>query len=194
MSVRCSFALRRESKAGVFLAWIALAGPLGADSVYDGTMSGDVISPPVSTTATGTIDLLLHEHLLELGVTFSGLSSLATGGHIHCCAEAPTSAGVAILLPTFPTGVTSAVYDVDLALDSLATYQASFVTNFGGGTVAGAEAALIAGVRQQRAYFCVHSSNYPGSELRAYPDWVSFEDGLENGDVSGWSSEVGFEP
>jgi hypothetical protein len=182
--------------AGALLAWaaVAFAGPLVADSVYDGTMTGDVISPPVSTTATGTIGVWLHDHVLELDLAFSGLSSISTGGHIHCCADLPTTAGVAILLPSFPLGVTSAVYPVDLALDSAATYQATFLNNFGGGTAAGAEAALIDGFRRQRAYFCVHSTTYPASELRAYPDWVSFEDGFESGGVAEWTSAVGYEP
>lgn len=196
MSLRRWFAPRRESNPGALVASVALAlaGPLAADSIYDGTMSGDVISPPVSTTATGTIDVSLYDHLLELDLTFSGLSSIATGGHVHCCADVPTSAGVAILLPSFPTGVTSAVYGIVLELDSTATYQTTFLNNFGGGTAAGAEAALLDGIRRQRAYFCVHSVNYPGSELRAYPDWVSFEAGFENGDVSDWAAAEGYVP
>ena len=44
-----------------------------------------------------------------------------------------------------------------LDLTDPASYTASFVTNFGGGTVAGSEAALLAGLGNGQAYFNIHT-------------------------------------
>jgi CHRD domain len=45
-------------------------------------------------------------------------------------------------------------------------YNPAFVTA-NGGTVAGAEAALIAGLESQLTYFNIHTANFPGGEIRA---------------------------
>jgi len=47
-------------------------------------------------------------------------------------------------------------------------YAASFVTSFGGDTAAGAEAALIAGMTNGTAYFNIHTTTYPGGEIRGF--------------------------
>jgi hypothetical protein len=52
---------------------------------------------------------------------------------------------------------------------SLATsYTAGFVTTFGGGTVPGAFAAVIAGLDAGRGYFNVHSTAFGGGEIRGF--------------------------
>jgi hypothetical protein len=40
------------------------------------------------------------------------------------------------------------------------------LNNFGGGTAAGAETALIAGMQAGRSYFNIHSTFAPGGEIR----------------------------
>jgi hypothetical protein len=90
--------------------------------------------------------------------------------------------------------VTSGSYVTELDLDSTATYSASFITNFGGGTVAGAKAALIAALKVKHAYVCVHSATFPGGELRAYPDWIVFRDDFETADPLEWSDVSGWDP
>jgi hypothetical protein len=51
-------------------------------------------------------------------------------------------------------------------LTNLGTYTVAFVNNFGGGTAAGAEAALIAGMIGSQAYTNIHNSVFPGGEIR----------------------------
>ena len=71
-------------------------------------------------------------------------------------------------LPGFPLGVQSGVYHVELDTEAASTYTAAFVTNFGGGTLQGAEAALLAGLNSGSAYFNVHSTQFPGGEIRGF--------------------------
>lgn len=112
-------------------------------------------------------------HTLVVEATFSDLTGLTTVAHIHCCVDPPGTVGVATYpstFPGFPAGVTSGSYSsptpIDLTLTS--SYTAGFLTNFGGGTVAGAEAALLAGLLDGSAYFNVHTSFSQGGEIRGF--------------------------
>ena len=48
-----------------------------------------------------------------------------------------------------------------------ASYNAPFVTA-NGGTAAGAEAALLAGIAAGKAYFNIHTTVVPGGEIRTF--------------------------
>jgi hypothetical protein len=65
--------------------------------------------------------------------------------------------------------VSSGSYSVELDLTVPTNYTAGFVANFGGGTTAGAEAALIAGLTAGTAYFNVHTDAFPAGEIRGFP-------------------------
>jgi hypothetical protein len=129
----------------------------------------------VGATGSGFADVwyddLLHTFLVS--TDFSGLSGTTTVAHIHCCTAVPGTGtvGVAVTpgtLPGFPVGVASGSYDSPvLNLTSTSTYTAAFLA-FGGGTAAGAEAAIIAGILQGRAYFNIHSTTFPGGEIRGF--------------------------
>jgi hypothetical protein len=89
-----------------------------------------------------------------------------SAAHIHCCQAAPaTNVGVAVGFPGFPT-TTSGTYSHLFDLTDASIYTAAFVTNFGGGTAAGAEAALVAGMIASRAYTNIHNATFPGGEIR----------------------------
>jgi hypothetical protein len=107
---------------------------------------------------------------IQINATFSGLTSpTITGAHIHCCAPFGMNAGVATTTPVFPgfpqvgtSGTySSPVFDLTQSL----IYNPAFVT-LQGGTVAGAEAALIAGIIGEQTYFNIHTSNFTGGEIR----------------------------
>jgi CHRD domain len=131
---------------------------------------------PVPSPGTGFVQVVLDTtaQTLEINATFSGLTSPDNAAHIHCCAPLGTNAGVATTVPTFgalgpnpefPLGVTSGTYDQTFSLLDSRFYNPAFVTA-NGGTVAGAEAALIAGLESQMTYFNIHTANFPGGEIR----------------------------
>ena len=134
-------------------------------------LSGANEVPPVSTMATGVATVVLDTtaHTIDIGATFSGLSSGTTAAHIHCCQPLGTNAGVATMQPAFtgfPLGVTSGTMPVthfDLLVASF--YNAPFLTA-NGGTAAAAAAALEAGILGGMSYFNIHTTTNPGGEIR----------------------------
>ena len=112
-------------------------------------------------------------HTLVVNFDWNNLTGTTTVAHIHCCVDPPGTIGVAtypMTFPGFPTGTTSGTYSsptpIDLTLTS--SYTGGFLTNFGGGTAAGAEAALISGLLAGQAYLNVHSTFSPGGEIRDF--------------------------
>jgi hypothetical protein len=105
---------------------------------------------------------------MTVDVVFSGLTTGTTASHIHCCAVPPTNAMVATTVPRFPgfpTGVTSGSYSHTLDMTDAGSYNPAFVTAHGG-TVASAEAALLAGLLAGQAYLNIHTTMFPGGEIR----------------------------
>ncbi|MDZ4799519.1 MAG: CHRD domain-containing protein [Bryobacteraceae bacterium] len=111
-------------------------------------MSGANESPANGSSGTGNGTVVIDDvaHAMALNVTFSGLTGNVTASHIHCCTVV-VNAGVATSTPTFsgfPSGVIFGSYSNTLDLTLASSYNASYVTA-NGGTVASAEAALLAG-------------------------------------------------
>jgi hypothetical protein len=63
--------------------------------------------------------------------------------------------------------VTSGTYDHTFDLTLASSYNPAFVTAEGG-TIAGAEAALVAGIEAGETYLNVHSTNFPNGEIRGF--------------------------
>jgi hypothetical protein len=109
---------------------------------------------------------------LFVNVTFQGLEGTTTASHIHTPTAAPGTgtAGIATTTPTFanfPLGVTFGTYTNTLDLTLSSSYNPAFITA-NGGTTAGAEAALLAGLQAGEAYLNIHSTVVPGGEIRGF--------------------------
>ena len=150
------------------------ASYVSSGQVYWVSLSGPAEAPPNNSPGTGkalvTIDPVANT--MRVQTTFSGLVAGVTAAHIH----APTAvagtgtAGVATTLPTFlgfPSGVTAGTYDQTLNMLLASSYNPSYVTN-NGGTTASAFAALRAAITAGRAYLNIHSSTFPGGEIRGF--------------------------
>ncbi len=132
--------------------------------------------PPTGSPGTGNATVVVDtaSNMMQVGVTFSGLLAGTTASHIHCCLPSPfqtgVNAGVATTVPTFPgfpLGVTAGTYNMMFDLLSAATYNPAFVTAHGG-TLASAEAALVAGIMAGESYLNIHTSMFPGGEIRGF--------------------------
>ena len=126
-------------------------------------------------TGSGSVQVVYDPlaHTLTIEADWSGLSGLTTVAHIHCCTAAPDTgtAGVAVTpvtLPGFPAGVSSGSYlSPVIDLTAAASFNAAFIST-SGGTAAAAEAALLTGFDDGRAYFNIHTGVFPGGEIRGF--------------------------
>ena len=146
----------------------------GSIITYGAPLLGTSEVPPNASTGTGMATVIIDTVLqtMEVQVTFSGLVGTTTASHIHCCTASPGTgnAGVVTTTPTFtdfPLSVTSGTYDhmFDLTLSS--SYNPAFVTAEGG-TITGAETALLAGLAAGDAYLNIHTNVFPGGEIRGF--------------------------
>jgi hypothetical protein len=128
--------------------------------------------PHPESTATGTAVVTWDTttNLMTVDVVFSGLTTPDTAAHIHCCVAPNGTAGVATTVPTFtgfPTGVTSGTYSHTFDMLNLASYNPAFVAAHGG-TAATAAADLLAGLQAGQAYLNIHTTMFPGGEIRGF--------------------------
>src|ERR1700687_3066372 len=155
-------------KRTLFLAALAIVTSLflsaptaRADSIsFAANLTGTLEVPPTGSPATGSALVVIDTvaNTMHVNVVFSGLGSNTTASHIHCCLASPfltgSNVGVATAVPTFtgfPLGVTSGTYDHTFDLTAASSYNPAFVT-LEGGTVAGAEAALLTGIKNGDTY------------------------------------------
>jgi hypothetical protein len=160
------------SAALMFQAPASHASPI----TFGGQLTQALEVPPTGSPGTGSATIVLDPaaNTLQVHVTFSGLEAGTTASHIHCCLASPfetgVNVGVATTVPTFagfPLGVTSGTYNNVLDLTLASSYNPAFVTAEGG-TVAEAEAALIAGIEAGETYLNVHTTAFPGGEIRTF--------------------------
>lgn len=155
------------------VALAALALPATAAQIITATgLSGANENPPNGSPGTGqafvTLDTTTHQ--LRVQVSFSGLTSNTTMAHIHCCIAPPSNVGVATTVPAFvgfPLGVTAGSMDQTYDTLQSGTWNAAFITN-NGGTPAGAEAALAAGLAAGQAYLNIHTVQFGPGEIRGF--------------------------
>jgi len=155
-------------------AAVSVADPL----VFQAFLDGPSESPPNASPGTGftTVTIDPVAHTLRVQAEFSGLVAGVTASHIHVINgpgdvnTGDTLGPVATQTPSFagfPAGVTSGTYDGTFDTTLTSSFRAGWVTD-SGGTAATAEAALFAGIMDGRAYLNIHSSTFPGGEIRGF--------------------------
>lgn len=158
----------------VAVALMLTANATAVPIEYVADLTGAHEAPPNTSPGTGSVSAIFDftTHVLDLHVTFSGLTSGTTAAHIHAPTLAPGSgkAGVATQVPffdSFPIGVTSGTYDHTFNTLDLSFYNPTFVAA-NGGTAAGAEAALAQALEEHKAYLNIHSEMFPSGEIRGF--------------------------
>jgi hypothetical protein len=150
----------------------SLMSARAAVSVFDAFLSGPNESPANASPGIGfaIVNFDSSANTLQVLVDFSGLTSGTTASHIHAATSSPFTgtAGVATTTPTFagfPLGVTSGVYSNTLDLTLASSYNPAFV---GTNTIAAAEAALVAAMFANESYLNIHTTTFPGGEIRGF--------------------------
>ncbi|SRR5258706_1324576 len=172
--------MKNQTHTALKIALLAVAllaiTPLSQATIfyYSVTLDGPSESPANASPGTGfgTVAYDSTHHVLDLSVSFSGLTGTTTASHIHAPTLVPLAgtAGVATTTPTFagfPLGVTSGTYNNVLDLTLASSYNPSYVSA-NGGTPASAEAALTAAMAAGKSYWNIHSSTFPGGEIRGF--------------------------
>ena len=167
--------MKPSAMLALCLLGAAAAMPASAiTTIYTATLSGSAESPPNASPGTGnaTVTVDTTANTMEVQVTFANLTTPDTAAHIHCCTASPGTgtAGVATVTPTFtgfPGGVTSGTYDHTFDMTLASSYNSAFVTA-NGGTPASAFAALVAGLNAGDAYLNIHTTQFPGGEIRGF--------------------------
>jgi CHRD domain/PEP-CTERM motif len=164
--------MRYVSSALALLAALVLQSPAAhaATLTFGGVLSGANEVPPNNSPGAGTVTVVLDPtaETIQIVASFFGLTTPDVAAHIHCCAPLGTNVGVATTLPAFagfPLNVTQGTYLSPLfSLEDPTLYNPAFVTLQGG--MEQAEAALIAGIENQQTYFNIHTTMFPGGEIR----------------------------
>jgi hypothetical protein len=156
---------------------LAMCGLVSAGSAQGAVLNfGAPLGPEVTgATGTGSVQVAYDDVTFQLTINaiWSGLSGATNVAHIHCCTATPRAgtAGVAVTpstLPGFPVGVSAGSYSRVIDLTQSTSFTNAFIT-IGGGTLAGARAALLAGFYAGTAYFNIHTlPNFPGGEIRGF--------------------------
>lgn len=119
------------------------------DNIYYGTitMTGGQETPPVTTTATGTIEANYNRltKTLSYRLSFSGLSDSAVAAHIHGLGEPGVLAGVVQTFSNFPRRKAGS-YSGSLLIDGVKITEADLLAN--------------------RYYINIHSKTYGSGEIR----------------------------
>lgn len=191
-------------------AALAMLAPAAAhEKIWAAPMLGTSESPSVTTTGSGQARVTIDFDLMTMRVefSFSDLIGNATAAHIHCCTAAANTGniGVATMTPSFTdfsfaagAGPQSGSYDrtFDMALAS--SYNAAFITARDStpldpsDNVVLAFNALVAGLDAEKAYLNLHTSAYPGGEIRGLlapvPEPQTYALMLAGLGVMGWAA------
>jgi hypothetical protein len=158
----------------IVAAALMLPGPAARaiPMTFGGILSGANEVPPANSPGEGSVAVVLDPtaQTIQIIASFFGLTTTDIMAHIHCCQTMPgTNVGVATTVPAFlgfPLGVTQGTYLSPLfSLLDPTFYNPAFVT-LEGGTIPQAEAALIGGIEGGQTYFNIHTTMFPGGELR----------------------------
>ena len=176
--------MKNRHLKSILLGFFALFFVLSYDSMaqsflphsYGALLIGYEEVPPVFTNGSGTVQLQINSSNTSINYTLSygNLSSTATQAHIHF-AQRPVNGGIIVYLcdntgkapngtPACPSSGT--VSGTVTAVDVNPPNSPAPVT--GQGIAAGNFAGLVGAIEHGDAYVNVHTSSFPGGEIRGW--------------------------
>jgi hypothetical protein len=166
---------RASRVALALLLTCASVSPASAEVfTFSGVPSGSQESPPTSSPGTGLVTVTFDDvsHLMSYNVVFSDLVAGTTAAHIHVRPDLMMpNGGVATEVPFFtgfPIGVTEGVFINAFDMTLASSYNPAFLNNaVNMGSTATAEASLLSALFEGRAYFNIHTTEFPSGEIRA---------------------------
>jgi hypothetical protein len=151
----------------------AVAGGGGSRDVREHLTGYQETPATLSTDGFGDFKARVRDDRIEYKLTFGQLEGDVTQAHIHLCAEA-TTGGISAFLcnqtnPSAPAGTPACAKASDLRSGTVeGTIEPSDVIGPAGqGIDPGQYGELLRAIRAGATYANVHSSKYPGGEVRA---------------------------
>ena len=146
--------------AAAAAAALLLSGPALAQTfTFASTLTGAAESPPVATTAGGSVLVTFDVQASSVSVMewFFGLSAGLSDNHIHCCTVTPLTgnAGVAVGFTGLPTGATTGSYSHVFTL-APTSFQS-----------------LLDGALAGKSYVNIHTTAFPSGEIRGFLQLVA---------------------
>jgi len=141
-----------------------LAAPIANSQTerFSASLGGENEVPPINTAGTGAFEMTIQD-TITFSLTFSGLSSALTVAHLHF-APSKVAGGVMIFLcggggqPACPAATEGTI---------TGTITAANVTGPSGQGIAPADLdSALEAVRNDLAYANMHTTNFPGGEIR----------------------------
>ena len=158
----------------ILLTFLAAGSLISAEAsvfLYSVSLNGASEAPTNASPAFGSGTFAYDDvaRTLAINISFSGLSGTTTVAHIHGSTATPFTgtAGVAHGLVGFTTGLQSLTYSNLVDLSSSAAYGSAFMAA-NGGTALNAEAGFASHMAAGKMYLNIHSTSYPGGEIRGF--------------------------
>jgi hypothetical protein len=164
--------------AGVLLAAGAMAVAVADDgqddrtSIYEIQLTGYEEDPQaLSTSGGGSVRIRIDDEAIEYRLSYADLEGTVLQSHIHL-GNRSQSGGVSVFfcsnLGNGPAGTPACPAQPGVVEGTL--HPADVVGPAGQGIAPGEFAELVAAIRNGTAYANVHSSKYPGGEIRGQLD------------------------
>lgn len=146
-----------------------VAPAVEAQDIYRAVSSGPGEATPNPSPGYSIATFEFDGTIMTATIPFTDLTTPTTDAHIHCCTTGSFTGAAppAILLPGFPLGVMTGSYSRTFDLTDPAVYNPAFLAAFGG-TASSASAALFGALADHTVYLNIHTSQYPGGEIRGF--------------------------
>jgi hypothetical protein len=167
------FLMRRLSRAALvcFVLLGSSAMSHAHTTTYIAVLLGALEVPKNGSPGTGfaTVTLDLDLVTLDIDVSFSRLLGTVTAAHLHAATPASFSGTAIPAIPftSFPTGVTSGAYTRTIDLTTGTSYDPSYLAA-NGTLVVDSLNALDLALDSGRAYVNIHTTAFPGGEIRGF--------------------------